>query len=64
MSARFIATILLAELTIAAPLAYWLMWRFAFRGPAAYWIGSSLIVLTFALPVVLGLWFHAQKDKR
>ena len=63
MSLRFFALILLIELFVAVPLAFWLMWRFAFRGLTAYHVGNSLIALTFVIPIALGILIQRQRVK-
>ena len=59
---RIVLAVVAIELIIAAPLAYWLMWRFAFRGEEAYAIGNTLIALTILLPIIGGIFFYLRRE--
>ena len=63
MNFRLISVVVFAELFIAAPIAFWLMWRFAFRGMIAYHLGNTLIALTFGLPVLVGAFIYLRNRR-
>lgn len=63
MSVRLILAVIAIEVFVAAPLAFWLMWRFAFRSYEEYLLGNTLIALTFVLPAAGGIFLHFRKDK-
>ena len=63
MSIRLLAMVALIELLVAAPIAYWLMWRFAFRDETAYHVGNALIALTFVTPIALGIFIQRRRGE-
>jgi len=63
MSVRLIAAVAAIELLIAAPLAYWLMWHFAFRDEEAYHVGNALIALTFLIPMAVAIFVHRRRER-